>query len=1114
VATNDLNLGHLAEEFAKLLVDVPTAAVSDATIDLEEGERREVTILFLDIVGYTQLAERLDPEQLKFVISNTLQVFTNQIKKCGGTVEKYVGDAIMALFGRAEAHEDDSRRAVSAARAILERLEDINSILAQKNIAINARIGVNRGLVVTGHMGEYDTVTGEAINIAQRLEANAPANGILISAQVFDDCQQYYRCEPLPLLYVKNKTEPLTVYLVQDEIAQHVAQSHGSASGTFVGREGEVATLRSAWEHARQGRMRLVQMVAEAGMGKRALINALLQSVRADQHTVRPVWVTADSFGMAPFHLLTDLVRTYMTVANTSLAEMSVIEGDRLEESLGPYQLYIDDLTGMLTQEEDRARLETMEPRARQVETVLAVKRFLAAAAVLEQERAAGPLVVILDNVQWSTTASRDAVAQMLRTMSHDLPILWILAARSADALAWVPSAIPSTVLTLGPLPADAVAAILRQRFPERYLSNDFCRRIFERTGGNPFFLDEVSAVLHDCESLTAFVLEERLPSSIKALVLSKLDRLSRQHKFALQVGAIAGREFCAPLLQHILTRVQYAYSARTVLHELTEAKLIRAQDRTVAFVQPMMAEVAYSTILYANRRKLHGLVAQWMEEQDPAAADRQAAYLADQWERAEEYGKAARYCLTAGHAARARYAHRDAAAFYERALRLHRQAPDTFSPEQLCEVYLHVIEMMEDLGDRDKLMPNIRDGLACAHEMPAQYWKIRLRDIVAENRFGSRHNALTMLDEYIVAPFVCATPELELKGLLLQTEFAHERGGDDAPFIARAQALRTHIDNPPLQKRLDETIFNHYKNADELQKAETYFQRVFAASATNDYARHTSDLHFCSYMWDRGLDFDGIRERALLARDYFIEVGWLRGVGWGVFFAGAALWRLGRFSEASRVFMDGLKIMERAKDNYMIERLELVLAAVFLFQSDTVGYHVRKRRILERAAVLPQPEQLALQREFAMFEGQVLVDHHELVTIHETLLATSSAPLAKVEADEFAITTALVAVQLGKIELAQTAALQVHQHVHDNGKRWHAGLLARVEGIIASARGDTQHMQHCFRESVEHFAAVGARFDRHLSCQAWWHAVTVHGLQTSGEAALVQQSLQEWHDL
>ena len=123
VDDRSLNLGQLAEEFAKLLVDVPVPAPVEETINLEEGERREVTTLFLDIVGYTKLAERLDPEQLKFVISNTLQVFTNQIKKCGGTVEKYAGDAIMALFGRSQAHEDDSRRAVAAARAILTARE-------------------------------------------------------------------------------------------------------------------------------------------------------------------------------------------------------------------------------------------------------------------------------------------------------------------------------------------------------------------------------------------------------------------------------------------------------------------------------------------------------------------------------------------------------------------------------------------------------------------------------------------------------------------------------------------------------------------------------------------------------------------------------------------------------------------------------------------------------------------------------------------------------------------------------------------------------------------------------------------------------------------------------
>ncbi len=164
----EFNISRLSEEFEKVFGEEGQYA-EETSFKLDEGERREIAILFMDIVGFTKLAEKMDPEELKVVVSSTLKVLTGVIKKFGGTVEKYIGDAICALYGRSETHEDDSERAVSAALSIIEKLEDINAILSPKGISLHVRIGVNRGPIVTGSIDEHDTVTGEALNIAQRL---------------------------------------------------------------------------------------------------------------------------------------------------------------------------------------------------------------------------------------------------------------------------------------------------------------------------------------------------------------------------------------------------------------------------------------------------------------------------------------------------------------------------------------------------------------------------------------------------------------------------------------------------------------------------------------------------------------------------------------------------------------------------------------------------------------------------------------------------------------------------------------------------------------------------------------------------------------------------------
>lgn len=1105
-----LNLGQLAEEFAKLLVDVPSAAPVEETVNLEEGERREVTILFLDIVGYTKLAERLDPEQLKFVISNTLQVFTNQVKKCGGTVEKYVGDAIMALFGRSQAHEDDSRRAVAAARAILDRLEDINSILSQKGISISARIGVNRGLVVTGHLGEYDTVTGEAINIAQRLEANAPENGILISDLVYLDCQRHYACEKLPPLLVKNKTDPLTVYLVKEELPQTGRRTPVHA-GPIVGREGELAMLRSAWHQANEGRMGVIQILGEAGVGKRALVHTLLDNLKADGVAVAPILVTADSFGMQPYHALTDMVRDYLSSTGAQLDDVIEVTLEGTEDTIPGCRIYLQDLLGLPISEEDQVNLSQMEPRARQAETLLAVKRFLAAASIHEHESGHGPLVVILDNLEWATHASRDAVAQILRTITPDVAILWIFLSRTSEAADWIPERATTTMLKLGPLTLEATAHLLRTRLTAHYVSDVVCRHVFERTGGNPFFIDEVIRIvesLGSVEDLTSMGLEERLPSSIKALILSRLDQLPRQLKLAMQVGAVAGREFSIELLRHVLARVQHSYDVNDVVASLVAENLIMRTDDQLAFARPMLAEGAYTTILYANRKKLHALVAQWVEEQRHSNLDPYAPYLAEQWERAEEFARSIRFCVHAGRAARLRFAYREAAHKMERALALWPHAPDALNDASAVELHLLLVNLYEALGDRERWRQHVQSGLQRTTVGMADHAKLALRQFEWDNRYGDRDAAPKQLQTFLQSYELASWPHIQLRAYLVASGFAQERGEDDSEYIAAAEQLRSKITENDLLYLLDNNVFNHYKNADELKKAEEYFTRVLEAASQNTYTKHISHLLYCSYMWDRGDHFESIAERAQLAQLYFREVGWARGVGWGAFYQGAALWRLGRLDDAMTVYQEGLREMERVRDHFLSDRLELLWAAACLYQGDMVAYQVRKKALLERVATQVESEQLILRRELAMFEGQVLDATHELAKTHEELIVTNRVPLAKVQHDEYNVTVALVEVQRGLAEEATHRINQVKAHILENEKWWLAGLLGRVEGLLAAAQKDFAAMNRAFAESAVYLQRVGAAYDCYVTYRAWWSALRNHRLDKTPEGAKVKTSL------
>ncbi|MBI2345573.1 MAG: AAA family ATPase [Deltaproteobacteria bacterium] len=1156
----ELNLGHLAEEFAKLLVDVPRAATAEgAPVRLEEGERREVTVLFLDLVGYTRLAERLDPEQLKFVVSNTLQVFTNQVKKYGGTVEKFIGDAIMALFGRQQAHEDDSRRTVAAAHAILDRLEDINSILAQRGIKLHARIGINRGLVVTGQLAEHETVTGEALNIAQRLEANAPEDGILISESVYKDCHPYYRCEELPPLLVKNKTEPLTVYRVWEELPQlHRAARPGA--GPFVGREGELTTMRMLWERTLASQLSILQITGEAGIGKSRLVQEFIGRIGAQQNPPPVVtYLTAESFGQPPYHVLSDLIREYLEQAKMGLeAFVTEIGDDSLRGGIQEYQVHLRDLIGLPLATDEQAALEVMEPRARQAEMLLALKRFLAGAIHWERQRGVPAMIVVVDNQQWVSHASRDALGQILQSVPANRPLLWIFVGRPAEVGQWFPATISVTTLNLPALPMEAVEELIRIRLPHQELTAPFCRQVMERTGGSPLFLSEVLVALARVGELAHFTLEELLPGSIKALVLSRLDQLPRQKKFTLQVAAVAGREFSLPLLSHVLERVGYSFDANQLTQELIDQELLAPSDSAYAIAQPMVAEVAYTTILYANRRKLHGIVARFVEGGHMDNLRPYAAYLAEQWGRAGETGRAIGHYLEAGFAARARYAYRDGVSFFERGRQLLRQmmtqagewtagseeetlveeaeatvrvsgAADQV--ERLGLIYVALGHFYEALSNSDARERLIRDGIAV---LPAEHWAVaalKWQAAFLQYERGDMAGGEKQLRELLAAKAVLQFPDIVIECHLLLGMIAWERGDVADREIETALKLRPIIEERIRQSneaealdryraafdhsimyKIDYNVFNHYKNNNALTKAEEYFHRVLEPTgARHNFAQHMVHLFYCSLMWDRGVEFSTIAMRAALARAYFREIGWARGVGWGAFYRGAALWRLGQFVEAHQVFTETLQYLERYNDAFMIGKMELLLTAVLLARGDTVGYQLRKGRLLKQAAASDPEGRPALKREFAIFEGQCALERHELNHIYEELMETTGAPLPKVEADECGVTIALVAAQLGHAEEAAKRLAEARSSVEQNQRKWLAGLVARADGILAAQRREIEQMNRHFAASVVRFQEVGAQFDCHLSYQHWWRALEHLGIEQGPRGQEVRQGLAKW---
>ena len=256
-------------------------------IKLKKGERRNVTVLFLDIKGFTAMSEKLDPEEVTQIIDNVFKVLTSEILRYGGMVDKYIGDAIMALFGAKKASEDDAERAIRAALGMLDRMKQVNKILSAKGIELGCRIGINTGLVVAGELGGRGkrdfTVMGDTVNTASRLEGAAEVNSIMISENTRVQAGDIFNYQPLAPIKVKGKSKPLKVYKVLGVLKERVERWERETvakSKKYVGRKAEWAELeklmKKYFSTPQPLPVSVIGIRADGGMGKSRMVHEFL----------------------------------------------------------------------------------------------------------------------------------------------------------------------------------------------------------------------------------------------------------------------------------------------------------------------------------------------------------------------------------------------------------------------------------------------------------------------------------------------------------------------------------------------------------------------------------------------------------------------------------------------------------------------------------------------------------------------------------------------------------------------------------------------------------------------------------------------------------------------
>jgi class 3 adenylate cyclase/tetratricopeptide (TPR) repeat protein len=599
-------------------------------------ERKIVSVLFCDLVGFTAASEKQDPEDVRARLRPYHARLRSEIEAYGGTVEKFVGDAVMAVFGAPVAHEDDAERSVRAGLRILEAIAELNA--ADPGLELQVRIGINTGeaVVALGAQPEQGEgiVTGDVVNTAARIQTAAPIDAVVVSEQTHRATSRVFEYEPLEPASVKGKAEPLPLWraiAARARFGTDITRQYGTP---LVGRELEKPLLIGILERAAQQRScQLVTVVGEPGVGKSRLVAELLNYAEARPGIIRWRQGRCLPYGEGiTFWALGEIVK----------AEAGILESDSVEVAAAKLEAAVSaehsERQWLLLRLGPLVGVEATSPAERQ-ELFTAWRRFLEALA------AARPTVLVFEDLHWADDALL-AFLEHLAEWSQGVPLLVLCAARPEvyeRRPGWGAGLRNAHTINLSPLSDEETAQLVSQLVTTA-LGPELEEAIVERAGGNPLYAEEFVRLLAD-RSLEAD--EGLLPDSIQSLIAARLDTLSTERKSLLQDAAVIGKVFWAGALAEVGERGPA--DVELALHELALKELVRTArtssmegETEYAFWHLLVRDVAYAQIPRADRGRRHRKAAAWIERKAGERVEDLAEVLAYHYLQALELAEAA----------------------------------------------------------------------------------------------------------------------------------------------------------------------------------------------------------------------------------------------------------------------------------------------------------------------------------------------------------------------------------------------------------------------------------------------------------------------------------------
>jgi class 3 adenylate cyclase len=654
-----------------LAYSVMARAEEDKPITATVGERRHLTVLFCDLVGSTEIAARLDPEEWREMVGAYHRAAAEAITRYGGHVAQYLGDGVMAYFGWPEAHENDAERAARAGLAILEAVSKPNQ--KPTNPKISTRVGIDSGAVVVGAgAGKDADVFGETPNIAARVQTAAAPDSVLITGATRRLLSDLFLLEERGALELKGVANPVELYRVlrPSGVRGRLAAARGLTR--FVGREEELRLLLSRWERAREGEGQLMLVAGEAGIGKSRLVAEFHDRIRDTPH----IWMESAGeqfFQNSPFHVINEILSQWLELQGAMNRDERI---ERLERAMASAGLkpenaapQIADLLQLPVDERYPAIALTPEQRRRRLLAALAGWVFGAAGFQ--------PVVMVVEDLHWLDPSTLELV-QLLAEQDVRVPLMLLYTARPEFRAQW-PMRAHHAQITLNRLSARNVREMIALVAARNALGSESVEAVIERTGGVPLFVEELTrAVL---ESEQAQLSPRAIPVTLHDSLMARLDRLGSA-KSLLQLGSVIGSEFSYEVLRAVHSGSESELASE--LRKLTDADLLYFRgtppDATYQFKHTLIRDAAYEALLKSRRKDLHRLVAQAIDEKFPALKETKPEILARHWTEAGETSRATVEWTRAGRTAEARHSFGEALTSYRHALQLLnllRKSPD-----------------------------------------------------------------------------------------------------------------------------------------------------------------------------------------------------------------------------------------------------------------------------------------------------------------------------------------------------------------------------------------------------------------------------------------------------